>query len=64
MSEPISRSDIQAKSDAKRGLKVKGFKLKLEDITYIEEVAKKHGLSHSELLIQAISFFDKNKKPD
>jgi len=54
------RTSIQAKSDEKRGVKVKGFKLKLDDIAYIEQVANKHDLSHNELLMQAIRFYDEN----
>ncbi|AOA58320.1 hypothetical protein [Acinetobacter larvae] len=57
-----SRSEIQHASDLKRNVKVKGFKLKLDDIAYIEDVAKRHNLSHNELLIQAIQFFDENKR--
>jgi len=55
-------TEIQRDSDSKRGVKVKSFKLKLDDIAYIEQVAKKHDLSHNELLIQAIRFYDENKK--
>lgn len=53
-------TEIQRDSDSKRGVKVKAFKLKLDDITYIEQVAKKHGLSHNELLMQAIHFYNEN----
>lgn len=56
-----SRNLTQYESDAKHGRKIKGFKLKLEDIAYIEQVATKHGLSHNELLLQAIRYFDENK---
>ncbi|WP_434278954.1 hypothetical protein [Acinetobacter sp. CE-15] len=55
-----SPTEIQRDSDSKRGVKVKSFKLKLDDIAYIEQVAKKHDLSHNELLMQAIRFYDEN----
>ena len=50
----LSRNDIQKKSDEKRGVKVKAFKMKLEDIALIEETAAKLGISHVDLVVRAV----------
>ena len=50
----LSRNDIQKKSDEKRGVKVKAFKMKLEDIALIEETAAKLGISQVDLVIRAV----------
>lgn len=54
----LSKNEIQQKSDAKRGFRVKSFKLKIEDIDYIEQVAKDRGLTQNSLLIQAVTYFN------
>ena len=50
----LSRNDIQKKSDEKRGVKVKAFKMKLEDIALIEETATKLGISQVDLVVRAV----------
>ncbi len=50
----LSRNDIQKKSDEKRGVKVKAFKMKLEDIALIEETAAKLGISQVDLVVRAV----------
>ncbi|WP_289006144.1 hypothetical protein [uncultured Kingella sp.] len=56
----LSRNDIQKKSDEKRGVKVKAFKMKLEDIALIEETAAKLGISQVDLVIRAVQQFAEN----
>ncbi len=50
----LSRNEIQKKSDEKRGVKVKAFKMKLEDIALIEETAAKLGISQVDLVVRAV----------
>lgn len=59
--ESLTKNQIQQKSDAKRGFRVKSFKLKIEDIAYIEQVARDRGLSQNNLLIQAVTYFNNRK---
>ena len=56
----LSRIEIQKKSDEKRGVKVKAFKMKLEDIALIEETAAKLGISQVDLVIRAVQQFAEN----
>ena len=56
----LSRNDIQKKSDEKRGVKVKAFKMKLEDIALIEETAAKLGIRQVDLVIRAVQQFAEN----
>ena len=56
----LSRNEIQKKSDEKRGVKVKAFKMKLEDIALIEETAAKLGISQVDLVIRAVQQFADN----
>lgn len=57
-----SITEIQAKSDQKRGLKVKGFKLHIDDITLIEQASKNLNIPQSQLIIDAVKFYLENKK--
>lgn len=57
-----SRQEIQAKSDAKRGVKIKGFKLPLQIIEEIEELSKVLNIPQNQLIIQAFKEF-KAKHP-
>ncbi|MCP1659344.1 hypothetical protein [Neisseria perflava] len=50
----LSRNEIQKKSEEKRGVKVKGFKLKLEDIALIEQTAAALGISQADLVVRAV----------
>ena len=50
----LSRNEIQKKSDEKRGVKVKAFKMKLEDIALIEQTAARLGLSQIDLVVRAV----------
>lgn len=51
---PKSRSQIQAESDARRGIKIKAFKLSLEDIQLIENTAKELNIPQNQLIMDAV----------
>lgn len=57
-----SITEIQAKSDMKRGVKVKGFKLHVDDIALIEHVSIDLNIPQSQLIIDAVKFYLENKK--
>lgn len=57
-----SISEIQAKSDMKRGVKVKGFKLHVDDIALIEQVSIDLNIPQSQLIIDDVKFYLENKK--
>lgn len=50
----MSRVEINAKSDAKRGVKVKGFKLHESTIYQIEQLAKQLEISQTQLIKLAV----------
>lgn len=50
----LSRAQINAKSEAKRGIKVKSFKLHESTIAHIEQISQQTGISQSRLITQAI----------
>lgn len=55
----LTTAQIVAKSEEKRGVKSKSFKLTLEDIHKIEQLAKTHQIPQNQLLMQAIELFEK-----
>ncbi|WP_409500208.1 ribbon-helix-helix protein, CopG family [Mannheimia glucosida] len=57
----MSRNEIQAKSEAKRGIKQKSFKLPLEVIAEIEELSQKLNIPQNQLIIQAVQQFRQNQ---
>lgn len=57
-----SITEIQAKSDMKRWVKVKGFKLHVDDIALIEQVSRDLNIPHPQLIIDAVKFYPENKK--
>lgn len=57
----MSRNEIQAKSEAKRGIKQKSFKLPLEMIAEIEELSQKLNIPQNQLIIQAVELFKQSK---
>lgn len=57
----MSRNEIQAKSEAKRGIKQKSFKLPLEVIAEIEALSQKLNIPQNQLIIQAIQQFKQNQ---
>ncbi|GAB1663107.1 ribbon-helix-helix protein, CopG family [Mannheimia haemolytica] len=56
----MSRNEIQAKSETKRGIKQKSFKLPLEVIAEIEVLSQKLNIPQNQLIIQAIQQFKQN----
>ena len=58
----LTRAVIQKKSDAKRGVKTKGFKLHVDDIALIEEASNQLDVPQAQLIIDAIKFYLENKK--
>lgn len=57
-----SITEIQAKSDMKRGVKVKGLKLHVDDIALIEQVSTDLNIPQSQLIIDDVKFYLENKK--
>lgn len=57
---PKSRNQIQYDSDEKRGVKVKGFKLHLDDIVLIESMAKRLNIPQNQLIVDAIRAYADN----
>ncbi|MCK3654238.1 hypothetical protein A4G19_10560 [Pasteurellaceae bacterium Macca] len=54
----MTRTQINAKSENKRGIKVKGFKLHIDDIARIEQLAERLGLSQGKTIMKAISLLE------
>lgn len=54
-------TQIQADSDARRGIKLKAFKLPIETIEDFERVAKQQGMAHNALLIAALEAYKKQE---
>ena len=52
-----STTRIQAKSDAKRGLKVKGIKLHLDTIDLLERLSEQTGDPQSTVVTKAIKMY-------
>lgn len=52
-----SRNQTQYDSDAKRGVKIKGFKLHLDDIALIEQVAKEANMPQNQLIVEAVKLW-------
>lgn len=55
-------AEIQAKSDQKRGVKVKGFKLHLDDIALIEKASNDLNVSQAQLIVDAVKYYLENNK--
>ena len=57
----LTRAEINERSNEKRGIKNKAFKLNIDDIAMIKQTAIDLGLSEAKL-VQAIKFYRDNKK--
>ncbi|MFA9500233.1 ribbon-helix-helix protein, CopG family [Mannheimia sp. E30BD] len=57
----MSRNEIQAKSEAKRGIKQKSFKLPLDVIAEIETLSQKLNIPQNQLIIQAVQQFKQSQ---
>lgn len=58
----LSRAEINERSNEKRGIKNKAFKLNIDDIAMIKQTAIDFGLSEAKLVVEAIKFYRDNKK--
>lgn len=56
----LSRAEIQKRSDEKRGVKSKGYKLSLEVIDMIAELSKTTGDSQAAIIEAAIKLYKDN----
>ena len=54
----LTRAVIQKKSDEKRGVKSKGYKLPVDIIDIISELSDKTGKSQSKIIEEAILMFN------
>ncbi|WLF83792.1 hypothetical protein [Moraxella sp. ZY210820] len=57
--QPKSRNQIQYDSDEKRGVKIKGFKLHLDDIALIEQLSARLDVPQNQLIMDAIRAYEK-----
>ncbi|MDH2925582.1 ribbon-helix-helix protein, CopG family [Lonepinella koalarum] len=57
----LSRTEIVNRSNEKRGIRQKGFKLPLEVIAEIERLSQQHGIPQNQLIIQAVECFKQVK---
>ncbi|WP_439234918.1 ribbon-helix-helix protein, CopG family [Lonepinella koalarum] len=57
----LSRTEIVNRSNEKRGIRQKGFKLPLEVIAEIERLSQQHGIPQNQLIIQAVECFKRSK---
>ncbi|MDF7657658.1 ribbon-helix-helix protein, CopG family [Erwiniaceae bacterium L1_54_6] len=57
-----SASDIQKRSDEKRGIKPKTYKLPLSTIARIESLASLKGISQGAIITAAIDIYDQSLK--
>ncbi|MBW5826550.1 ribbon-helix-helix protein, CopG family [Yersinia kristensenii] len=57
-----SISEIQQKSDDKRGVRAKGYKLPVSTIALIEGLAKDTGMAQSAVITKAIEMFSESLK--
>lgn len=58
----LSRTEIVNRSDAKRGIKLKAFKLPVEVIVEIEALSQKLNIPQNQLIIQAVQQFKQNNQ--
>lgn len=53
----LSRAEIQKRSDKKRGVKSKGYKLSIETIEMIAELSKSTGKAQGAIIEEAIKLY-------
>lgn len=58
----LTRVQINQKSDEKRGVKTKGFKLHINDIALIEQASKDLNIPQSQLIVDAVKLYLENEK--
>ncbi|MDY4281282.1 MAG: ribbon-helix-helix protein, CopG family [[Pasteurella] mairii] len=58
----MSRTEIVNRSNEKRGIKQKAFKLPLAVIAEIEQLSQQLGIPQNQLIVQAIELFKQSQK--
>lgn len=58
-----STADIQKRSDEKRGVKSKGYKLPVETIDLIARLSDETGQPQSAIITEAVKIFAESLKP-
>ncbi|MWP63320.1 ribbon-helix-helix protein, CopG family [Gilliamella sp. Pas-s25] len=58
----LTRAEINERSNEKRGIKNKAFKLNIDDIAMIKQTALDLDISEAKLVVEAIKFYRENKK--
>ncbi|MFK5041650.1 ribbon-helix-helix protein, CopG family [Glaesserella parasuis] len=58
----MTRAEINAKSDKKRGVRVQSYKLHEEVITLLAELSEQSGLSKTQIVTQGIKLFAEQNK--
>ncbi len=53
----LTRVQINKKSDEKRGVRTKGFKLHVDDIAMIKQTALDLNMPEAKLVVEAVKFF-------
>ena len=60
-----SRSQINEKSNAKRGIVNKAFKLHESTVDLVKDLAEKTGISQAQIVTEALKMYEQSlKKPD
>lgn len=59
---PKSRTQIQADSDNKRGVKVASYKFPIEFLEHLTVLSNSSGLSRSQLIMQAVELWEQHQK--
>ncbi|TCK01924.1 hypothetical protein EV694_0565 [Volucribacter psittacicida] len=54
----LSMNEIRARSDEKRGVKAKSYKLPIATIAKIEQLSKQLNIPQNQLIIQAVELFE------
>lgn len=58
----LTKQEIQAKSDAKRGVRLQSYKLHEEVIALLAELSEQTGLSKTQIVTQGIALFAEKQK--
>ncbi|MDD7545564.1 ribbon-helix-helix protein, CopG family [Actinobacillus porcinus] len=58
----MTRAEINAKSDAKRGVRVQSYKLHEDIIALLAELSEQSGLSKTQIVAQGIKLFAEHHK--
>ncbi|MDP0343716.1 ribbon-helix-helix protein, CopG family [Glaesserella parasuis] len=58
----MTRAEINAKSDKKRGVRVQSYKLHEDVITLLAELSEQSGLSKTQIVTQGIKLFAEQNK--